>query len=91
MESPGRQKLRSWLNKTFRIKLSDGRILIGYFLCTDKDANIILGMSSEYRDDEERHLGLVIVPKKHIVTIEVDTSKDCISAYPDVVLNKTVD
>lgn len=54
----------------------DGRILIGLFLCTDSDANIILGMCSEFRDDEERSLGLVIVKKKHIVKIEVDTSGD---------------
>lgn len=54
----------------------DGRILIGLFLCTDSDANIILGMCSEFRDDEERSLGLVIVKKKHIVTIEVDTAGD---------------
>lgn len=56
--------------------MTDNRILIGLFLCTDADANIILGMCSEFRDTEERNLGLVIVPKKHIVTIEVDTSGD---------------
>lgn len=49
---------------------------MGYFLCTDRDANIILGMCSEYRDDEERTLGLVIVPKKHIISIEVGESKE---------------
>lgn len=69
----GRRKLKSWLNKNFRIKMTDGRTLIGTFLCTDADANIILGMCSEFRDDEERSLGLVIVPKKYIVKIEVDT------------------
>lgn len=57
--------------------MSDGRTLIGLFLCTDSDANIILGMCVEFRDvDEERNLGLVIVPKKHIVSIEVDCSGD---------------
>jgi N-alpha-acetyltransferase 38, NatC auxiliary subunit len=71
-ETPGRQKLRSWLNKYFRIKLTDGRTLIGLFLCTDADSNIILGITTEFRDEEERTLGLVIVPKKHIVSIEVD-------------------
>lgn len=56
--------------------MTDGRILIGYFLCTDRDGNIILGMSSEFRDENERNLGLIIVAKKHIVSIEVDTSSD---------------
>lgn len=64
--------------------MTDGRILIGLFLCTDSDANIILGMCSEFRDEEERKdgaevipersLGLVIVPKRHIVRIEIDAS-----------------
>lgn len=56
--------------------MTDGRTLIGLFLCTDSDANIILGMCSEFREDEERSLGLVIVPKKHIVRIEVDVAGD---------------
>jgi hypothetical protein len=43
-------------------------------------------MSQEYRDDEERVLGLVIVPKKHIVSIEVDTYRD---ELINQVLNKT--
>ena len=39
----GRQLLRNFLNKNMKIKLTDGRILVGIFLCTDKDANVILG------------------------------------------------
>lgn len=56
--------------------MTDGRILIGLFLCTDADANIILGMCSEHRDETERSLGLVIVPKQHIVKIELDVAGD---------------
>ena len=36
------------LNKTFRIRIADGRTLIGVFLCTDKDQNIILGQCQEF-------------------------------------------
>lgn len=56
--------------------MSDGRILIGPFLCTDKDANVILGVCSEYMKEggESRLLGLVMVPGRHIVTIEADMS-----------------
>lgn len=70
----GRQKLYSWLNNNFRIKMTDGRILIGVFLCTDANANVILGMCSEFTEigGEERVLGLVMVPGKHIVSMEVD-------------------
>ena len=35
-QSQGRQLLRSFLNKNMKIKLTDGRILVGIFLCTDK-------------------------------------------------------
>lgn len=39
----GKTKLRKWLNMNFRIEMTDGRVLIGVFLCTDRDANVILG------------------------------------------------
>lgn len=73
-ESPGKQKLKSWLNRHLRIKMTDGRILTGAFLCTDRDANVILGLCSEYlsENSEARALGLVMVPGRHIVTIHLD-------------------
>lgn len=46
--SPGRAKLQLWLYRTLRIVMTDGRVLIGVFLCTDADANVILGVCSEY-------------------------------------------
>ena len=53
----GKEYLRGMLNKLMKIKLSDGRILIGVFLCTDRDSNVILGSCSEYvvdqRNEEE--------------------------------------
>ena len=72
--------MKGWLNKNFRIEMIDGRILTGLFLCTDRDANIILGMCTEIRpqaaDSEERNLGLSIIPKKAIKKLEVDVSAD---------------
>lgn len=68
--------LRSWLYRAFRIVMTDGRILIGVFLCTDSDANVILGMCTEFTEDNEesRMLGLVMVPGRHIVSIEADVA-----------------
>lgn len=69
--------------------MSDGRILIGIFLCTDADANVILGSCSEYlpqeylynkAKEEPRMLGLVMVPGKHIVTVSKDLN-DPVSVY----------
>ena len=48
----GKEFLRGMLNKLMKIKLSDGRILIGVFLCTDRDSNVILGSCSEYVVDQ---------------------------------------
>ncbi|XP_055617950.1 N-alpha-acetyltransferase 38, NatC auxiliary subunit-like [Toxorhynchites rutilus septentrionalis] len=74
---PSRRKLKSWLNKSFRIKITDGRILIGKFVCTDADANVILDMTSEFTPNggDERGLGPVLIPGRYIVSIEIDVAK----------------
>ncbi|XP_076173356.1 LSMD1 domain-containing protein Sbat [Ptiloglossa arizonensis] len=74
-DSPARQKLRGWLNRNLRIKMTDGRVLMGVFLCTDRDANVILRSCSEYLSEdytEARSLGLAMIPGRHIVTIHLD-------------------
>lgn len=62
--SPSRARLQLWLYRAMRIVITDGRILIGVFLCTDSKANIILGVCTEYtrNDGGERMIGLVMVP-----------------------------
>ncbi|XP_044255804.1 N-alpha-acetyltransferase 38, NatC auxiliary subunit [Tribolium madens] len=82
--SPGAVKLRSWLNKSLRIQMFDGRVLVGVFLCTDRDANVILGSCTEYLPaennsdstiEEPRMLGLVMVPGKHIQTVSINQNQ----------------
>ncbi|ENN72979.1 hypothetical protein HUJ04_005417 [Dendroctonus ponderosae] len=80
--STGASKLRSWLNKTLKIRMTDGRTLLGVFLCTDRDANIILGSCSEYlptdpseSNEDPRMLGLVMIPGKHIVSVQIDMNE----------------
>jgi len=86
--SSGRKLLRSsYLNKNMKIKLTDGRILIGIFLCTDKDANVILGTCAEYLTEENsrdpRMLGLAMIPGRHIISIHVDeTLETSVSKIP---------
>lgn len=77
-ESLAKEKLKGWLNRIFRIKITDGRVLTGAFLCTDRDGNVILGSCTEYLSEdhkltEARTLGLVMVPGRHIVTIQLDS------------------
>lgn len=49
-ESDGRAKLRSWLGKFLKFVITDERIIVGIFVCTDKDANVILENSWEYTE-----------------------------------------
>lgn len=54
--------------------MTDGRVLTGAFLCTDRDANVILGSCEEYLSEEHseaRALGLVMIPGRHIVSIHL--------------------
>ena len=54
------------------ICITVGRVLRGAFLCTDRDANVILCSCTEYLSTEHteaRVLGLVKVPDQHIVSI----------------------
>lgn len=79
--------LRSWLNKNMKVKMSDGRFLVGIFLCTDRAGNVIIGSCNEYTCDpdqaeeenteeqaEARILGLALVPGHHVTRMWVDLS-----------------
>ncbi|XP_030402147.1 N-alpha-acetyltransferase 38, NatC auxiliary subunit [Gopherus evgoodei] len=74
-----RHKLETLLNRNMRIRMTDGRTLVGCFLCTDRDCNVILGSAQEFLKasdslaaSEPRVLGLAMVPGHHIVSIEVE-------------------
>jgi small nuclear ribonucleoprotein (snRNP)-like protein len=43
------RKLNSYLNFKSRIKITDGRTFIGTFVCIDKEKNIILAHTEEFR------------------------------------------
>ncbi|XP_061524640.1 N-alpha-acetyltransferase 38, NatC auxiliary subunit isoform X1 [Phyllopteryx taeniolatus] len=74
-----REKLQGLLNKNMRIRMTDGRTLVGLFLCTDRDCNIILGSAQEFlkstdtfSQGEPRVLGLAMIPGHHVVSIEAE-------------------
>jgi len=50
---PGVRNLRSWLNRNIKVEISDGRFLVGTFLCTDRDSNVIIGLCNEYTRDPD--------------------------------------
>lgn len=57
-----KQKLQGWINRHMKIEMTDGRVLIGMFLCTDRDGNVILGSCSEHLNPEGMsHLSQVLL------------------------------
>jgi len=84
-ERPGVELLRSWVNKSVKVEMSDGRVIVGIFLCTDRSGNVIVGSCNEYTSDpdsaggevragggEGRVLGLAMVPGHHVTRMWVD-------------------
>ncbi|RIA93293.1 hypothetical protein C1645_762727 [Glomus cerebriforme] len=71
-DTPKIKQLRSYLNLRTRITASDNRVFIGIFMCIDKYKNIILSQTEEFRGDEKRFVGLVMIPGKHIVKAEIE-------------------
>lgn len=48
-DSDNIRQLSSYLNFKSRIKITDGRTFIGTFVCIDKQKNIILAHTEEFR------------------------------------------
>jgi small nuclear ribonucleoprotein (snRNP)-like protein len=71
------------LNKRLRVKVSDGRILTGQFYCFDNLRNIMLSETKEAANDTDtssRHLGLVLIPWKCVVSCHLEQLKP---RFPD--------
>ncbi|KAH8245272.1 hypothetical protein KR032_007684, partial [Drosophila birchii] len=71
----GRSSLQQWLGRPMRLKITDGRILVGLFACTDRDVNILMTNCKSYCEKEgedSQYMGTVLVASKHIVSICVD-------------------
>ncbi|KAG8903335.1 hypothetical protein FRC00_000145, partial [Tulasnella sp. 408] len=67
--------LESTLRLTYRITIQDGRIFIGNFACIDKQKNMILSNTEEYRANEPkgRYVGLIMIPWRWVVKAEVES------------------
>lgn len=59
------------LGKLMRFELTDGRVVVGRCLCTDRDCNIVLQDCQEVlpssAENQERYIGLSLVTGKTIV------------------------
>lgn len=72
----GKELLSRLLNTKLTIQLTDGRTLIGTFVCVDREANIIIASALEYPDGEVvgdgRILGLAMVPGRHVTSVKAE-------------------
>ena len=69
-----REVLKGYLSKRFRVEISDGRIIEGSFVCTDRDRNIVLSNCEEFYGrhemGEERFFLFEharLVSKRHVI------------------------
>src|SRR5271170_6345504 len=82
----GTSIITKWLNQRLRITITDTRIFEGWFKCVDRDCNIVLAGTQEFHDgpppphsllpgnqqvDQERFIGLIVIPGKHVKNIEL--------------------
>ncbi|KAI9596175.1 hypothetical protein BDF19DRAFT_439863 [Syncephalis fuscata] len=67
------KQLRQHLNKRCRTTISDGRVFVGWFVCVDKDKNVVVQGADEFVGTSSRFVGMVMIPGEHIVRFEVQT------------------
>ncbi|XP_057401988.1 N-alpha-acetyltransferase 38, NatC auxiliary subunit-like [Balaenoptera acutorostrata] len=86
-----RQQLEALLNKTMRIRMTDGRTLVGCFLCTNRDCNVFLRSAQEFLKPsdsfsarEPRVLGLAMVPGHHIHIVSIEVQRESLAGPPYV-------
>ncbi|XP_055337453.1 N-alpha-acetyltransferase 38, NatC auxiliary subunit-like [Paramacrobiotus metropolitanus] len=80
--TPGRQQIADLFNREFKVILLDDRVIVGTFLCTDHDQNIILGGAKEYENEhdfaanavEPRLIGLAMVNGKNLKGLFVESA-----------------
>ncbi|KAL3149598.1 hypothetical protein ABBQ32_002368 [Trebouxia sp. C0010 RCD-2024] len=71
------KKARHLLHKRLKVVVTDGRVLIGDFLCIDKQGNLILGntyqqVPCENTSSGERLVGQVLVPAAQRTSCHVE-------------------
>ena len=60
-----RRELEGYLNKRMRIRISDGRVIDGMLVCTDRDCNIVLANCEEFFSQEE--LGMYTLVRNEVL------------------------
>ncbi|KAI1790456.1 hypothetical protein LXA43DRAFT_505417 [Ganoderma leucocontextum] len=78
------EQLKVLLRKTLRVSVTDGRVFLGTFAGTDKQLNILLINTDEYRLGPDagsdgldgRYVGQVMIPWRLVVRVETHAAGD---------------
>lgn len=76
MEGTPENFVQKYLGKEWVVHITDGRKFVGMASCIDKNKNLIMMRSKEFCKNEERSVGVIMIPGKHILRIEIDGEKD---------------
>ncbi|KAI0762391.1 hypothetical protein C8Q74DRAFT_147589 [Fomes fomentarius] len=83
------EQLKALLRTTLRVTVVDGRVFLGTFAGTDKQLNILLVNTDEYRLGPDagsdgldgRYVGQVMIPWRLVVRVESRADGDRAQAY----------
>ncbi len=77
MGRPAVSHIQALLQRTLRISISDGRLFVGTFACVDKQLNIVLTNTEEFRSGppvsppaQGRYVTMVMIPWKFVTKVE---------------------
>jgi small nuclear ribonucleoprotein (snRNP)-like protein len=67
------------VGRRVRVEIADGRIFVGELQCFDGEQNLIMERTIEHRigdveGDNERDVGMVMVPGRELVKCELESS-----------------
>lgn len=60
-----RALLTGYLNERMRVTISDGRVIDGRLICTDRDCNLVLSNCEEFLSQEEMSKAINFIKNSH--------------------------
>lgn len=67
--------LTNLINKFLHVHISDGRMFVGQLKCTDRDRNIILALTHEYRQPSQKAIERAAAATEGKGKVKVDMQK----------------
>ncbi|KAL5037901.1 hypothetical protein BDV3_001896 [Batrachochytrium dendrobatidis] len=67
-----KDQLKQYLNHKVHITVTDERVFIGFFVCIDRNCNLVLNAANEQDNGVLRFVGTVIIKGEDIVKAQVE-------------------